>query len=267
MKALLDRLSRRPTVAVLRLDGVISAQSGPGPGGISDKGLAPLIEKAFSSGKPAAVALAINSPGGSPVQSALVAARIRRLSAEKGVPVFAFCEDVAASGGYWIALAADEIYADTNSLVGSIGVISAGFGLAGLIERYGIERRVYTAGTSKMKLDPFQAEKAEDVDWLKGLQADLHDSFIAEVRARRGDKLAEADLFNGDVFLGQRAVSLGLIDGIGHLVPTMKERFGDKVRFTVLRQRRSLAQRFGLPNAGDVLQSLEDRALWARYGL
>jgi serine protease SohB len=222
------------------------------------------------------VALAINSPGGSPAQSALIAARIRRLADEKSVPVFAFCEDVAASGGYWLACAADEIYADANALVGSIGVVSAGFGLHEAIGRLGVERRVHTAGASKSKLDPFQPEDPDDIVWLKALQTGIHENFKVHVRARRGDRLTggEEALFGGDVWLAEEARSLGLIDGVGHLVPTMKARFGEDVAFNVVQGRRSLLQRLGAPGAdiaGSALlggiDALEARARWARYGL
>ncbi|MEO0388771.1 MAG: S49 family peptidase, partial [Pseudomonadota bacterium] len=257
-----------PLVNVVRLDGVIGGGSRFGGPGLNDKETAPLIERAFLRGKPRAVALAINSPGGSPVQSALIGARIRRLSAEEGVPVFAFCEDVAASGGYWLATAADEIYADANSILGSIGVISAGFGLQELIARWGIERRVYTAGEDKSMLDPFRAERPRDIERLKDLQTVIHANFIDQVKTRRGAKLAEADLFTGDIFLGARAVEVGLADGLGHLVPVMREKFGPKTRFNVARPRRGLLQRFGMTALPErVMTAVEERALWARYGL
>ena len=191
-----------------------------------------MLERAFRKGKPAAVALEINSPGGSPVQSALIGARIRRLSAETETPVIAFVEDVAASGGYWLAASADEIWADDNSVVGSIGVISASFGAHVLLARQGVERRVYTAGKSKSMLDPFRPENPKDVERLKGLLGDIHENFIAHVKDRRGAKLtSDTDLFTGEIWLARRAQELGLIDGIGHLNPCMKERFGDKVKF------------------------------------
>ncbi|TMV62506.1 S49 family peptidase, partial [Thioclava sp. BHET1] len=175
MKRWIPFLKTPPRVAVLRLSGVIAAGR---RGGLNDAALAPLIERAFAKGKPAAVALVINSPGGSPVQTALIAARIRRLSAEKGVPVHAFVEDIAASGGYWLACAADQIWIDDSSIVGSIGVISSSFGFHELIARHGIERRVHTAGASKSFMDPFRPEKPEDVARLKALQEPIHDAFI-----------------------------------------------------------------------------------------
>lgn len=254
-----------PMVAVIRLSGVISTGA---RGQLNDETLAPVIEKAFRRGKPVAVALVINSPGGSPVQSALIAARVRRLAAEKKIPVFAFVEDVAASGGYWLATAADEIYADENSILGSIGVISASFGFQDLMARIGVERRVYTAGKSKSMLDPFQPEKPADVKRLKALQEQIHQNFIAQVQTSRGAKLAEGkDLFTGDIWVGRSAVEEGLADGIGHLVPTMKARFGDKVRFRPYGIRRNVFQRLGARVAGDAIAGLEERAEYARFGL
>lgn len=253
-----------PFVAVIRLQGTIS-NSGRG---LDDVTLGPLIEKAFSRGKPRAVALQINSPGGAPVQSSLIAARIRRLSEEKNIPVYAFVEDVAASGGYWLACAADEIYVDETSITGSIGVISAGFGLHDLIETYGIERRIHTAGRSKSLLDPFRPEKPEDVSRLEGWLSQIHEAFIAHVRDRRGSRLADdPDLFTGDVWVGRTAVEKGLADGIGHLVPFMKDRFGKKVRFRRYSVRRSLFGRLGVALFGDAVGQIEDRAAFARFGL
>lgn len=265
MNRFIPFIAKGPVVAVIRLQGVIASG---GRGSLNDAGLATLIEKAFSRGKPAAVALSINSPGGSPVQSSLIAARIRRLSAEKGVPVHAFVEDVAASGGYWLATAADHIWADETSIVGSIGVISAGFGLDQLIERYGITRRVYTAGQSKSILDPFQPEKAEDVARIRTLQDRIHATFIDQVKSRRGARLPEGrDLFTGDIWVGRDAQDVGLIDGIGHLVPKMKELFGDKVKFAAYQQRRPFLSRFGLSLGQAVMGAVEDRAAFARFGL
>jgi serine protease SohB len=262
----IDRIRKRPpTVAVIRLQGMISA----GPRGpLSDEALAPMIEKAFRRGKPKAVALSINSPGGSPVQSSLIAARIRRLAEEKDVPVFAFVEDAAASGGYWLACAADEIYADRSSVVGSIGVISAGFGAHVLLSRQGVERRVYTSGKSKSMLDPFKPEKEEDVARLKVLLEDIHAAFTDHVKTRRAGKLKDDEsLFTGEFWLAGRAQELGLIDGIGHLVPVMKTRFGDKVRFRRYGPRRGLLSRFGASVVQDALAGVEERAAFARLGL
>lgn len=264
MFALPARFRRRPAIAVIRLSGAIAA----GPRGLSDAGLAPLLERAFRRRRPAAVALAINSPGGSPVQSSLIAARIRRLSAETKVPVLAFVEDVAASGGYWLATAADEIWADESSILGSVGVIYASFGFDRFLGQHGIDRRVHTAGKSKSFLDPFSPEKPADVKRLKALQEPIHESFIAQVKERRGAKLPKGrDLFTGDVWIGRQAVEVGLADGIGHLVPKLKERFGDRVRFLQYGPRRPLLQRLGATLADETMASLEERALWARFGL
>ena len=252
-------------VAVIRLQGVIAASTSPGR--LNDASLAPLIEMAFRRGKPRAVALVINSPGGSPVQSALIAARIRRLSDELSVPVLAFVEDVAASGGYWLATAADEIVVDGNSIVGSIGVISAGFGLHEFIARYGIERRVYTSGTSKSQLDMFRPENPEDVTRLRALQDQVHRNFIAQVKDRRGDKLVGAELFTGEFWVGTRAVELGLADAVGQMVPVLKARYGDKLRFRQYGMRRPFLSRLGLQLANDALALAEERTLYARFGL
>jgi serine protease SohB len=235
---------------------------------LNDTTLAPVIERAFSRGRPRAVALAINSPGGSPVQSALIAARIRRLAAEKELPVHAFVEDVAASGGYWLATAGDHVWVDDASIVGSIGVISAGFGFSDFIARHGVERRVYTAGRSKSMLDPFRPEKAEDVERLRAIQDTVHERFIAEVKARRGDRLnGGEELFTGEIWSGRAAVGVGLADGVAHLVPKMKELYGDKVRLVSHGLRRPLFQRLGAQVVGGLADVAEERALWARYGL
>ncbi|KIN62134.1 Peptidase, family S49 [Sulfitobacter noctilucicola] len=265
MKNWLPFLKSDPTVAVVRLAGMIA---GSGRGALNDATLAPVFERAFSKGKPSAVALVINSPGGSPVQSSLIGARIRRLAEEKNVPVYAFVEDVAASGGYWLAAAADEIYADPSSVVGSIGVISASFGLDEFIRNYGIERRVYTAGQSKSMLDPFRPENPEDVARLKALLEDIHVNFKEHITTRRAGKLPQdKDLFTGEIWLGARAAELGLIDGIGHLQPKMKDLFGDKVRFRNYGVKRGLLSRFGAKMASDAVQGIEERAAFARFGL
>jgi signal peptide peptidase SppA len=276
--ALMDLLARlrlapaRPTVAVLRLAGVIGPL-GPLRGGLSGHELAAPIERAFAGRGLAAVALVINSPGGSPVQSALIQQRIRALAEERAIPVLAFVEDVAASGGYWLALAADEIFVDPSSIVGSIGVISAGFGFDQAIGRLGIQRRLYTAGERKSLLDSFLPERPEDVDRLKRLQADIHDNFKALVRDRRGARLKgdEAELFSGEAWLGRRALELGLVDGMGELRATLRARFGTRVRLRpVPTQRRTWRRRLGLIDAdlpGDLLAGLEARQMWARFGL
>ncbi len=243
---------------------------------LSDAAMGPVIERAFSKGKPSAVALVINSPGGSPVQSSLIAARIRRLADEKNIPVHAFVEDVAASGGYWLATAADKIWVDPSSIIGSIGVISAGFGAHEFMERQGFERRVHTSVESKSQLDPFLPQKAEDVARLKDLLGQLHETFTAHVTSRRGDKLStEEKLFTGEFWLGQRAIELGLADEVGHLVPVMKELFGSKVRFAKYGRKKGLLQKFSGRLAAEIgadlstsaLTALEERALYGRYGL
>lgn len=256
---------KRPTVSVVRLNGAIGMA---GRSGISDRSTAELLERAFTRGKPAAVALELNSPGGSPVQSSLIGARIRRLSEEKKIPVFAFVEDVAASGGYWLAAAADEIWVDHSSVLGSIGVISASFGAHVALQRQGIERRVYTAGRSKSQLDPFRPENAEDVKRLEKYLGQIHEVFIDHVKTRRGDKLAQnPDLFTGEIWIGQDAVDQGLAEGIGHLVPMMKARFGDKVRFRRYGVPRNLLARLGASAIESAAGAIEERAAFARFGL
>lgn len=265
MKLRLPFIKNPPLVAVVRLTGAIGMS---GRGSLNHQSISPVLEKAFRRGKPAAVALELNSPGGSPVQSALIGSQVRRLSDELNVPVYAFVEDVAASGGYWLAAAADEIWADDNSIIGSIGVISAGFGAPVFLARQGIERRVYTAGESKSTLDPFQPEKKEDVARLKLLLGDIHDNFIAWVQLRRGDKLdKKAGIFTGEFWLARRAIELGLIDGIGHMKPTMTDRFGDKVQFKRYGLRRPFLSRFGAEIAQDAMASVEERAAFAQFGL
>ncbi|HYS38929.1 MAG TPA: S49 family peptidase [Pseudonocardiaceae bacterium] len=278
-----DRVDRRPVVAVVKLHGVISPAASPiGRGSINLAAVESALTRAFDHDRLVAVALAVNSPGGAATQSAMVAERIRGLAAENRVPVLGFCEDVAASGGYWLACAADEIYAHATSLVGSIGVVSAGFGVAGLLERFGVERRVHTAGTRKVRLDPFRPERQEDVAWLAGLQGELHDQFVAWVRQRRGDKLTGAtdDLFSGEVWTGAKAVELGLVDGLGTLRGVLDQRYPNAHVVSVEPRRSVLARlgvggaaaRLGLTGApGDqllaVLDLLEQRATWSRFGL
>lgn len=265
MRNWLPFVKSRPTVAVVRLAGTIGMS---GPSSLSDAALAPVLERAFRKGNPVAVVLEINSPGGSPVQSSLIGSRIRRLSEECKVPVIAFVEDVAASGGYWLAAAADEIYADESSVIGSIGVISAGFGAHEFLTRQGFERRVHTAGKSKSMMDPFRPEKTEDVERLKGLLEGIHGNFIAHVKARREGKIEpDSDLFTGEVWLGRQAQELGLIDGIAQLQPEMKLRFGDKVRFRRFGMRKPLFRRFGIALFDDLVSAIEERAAFARFGL
>ena len=273
-----NRFRRGPTVPVVRLTGVIAAGGMLGQRGLSIEVAAPLLAKAFGMRGAKAVALSINSPGGSPVQSSLIAQRIRLLAKEKSLPVIAFVEDVAASGGYWLACAADEIIADPASIVGSIGVVSSGFGFHELIARYGIERRVHTSGESKSMLDPFQPEKAEDVERLKRLQSEIHDGFKDWVRKRRGTRLKGADslLFTGEFWTGKRGLELGLVDSLGELRATLQQRFGDKVRLPVITARRRLLARFGLGSGlgsgidqigASTLAAIEERAHWQRFGL
>ena len=255
-------VKKSPVVPVIRLAGTI----GGGRNALSDAGLAAIIEKAFKM-KPAAVALLVNSPGGSPVQSSLIAARVRRLADEKSVPVHAFVEDVAASGGYWLACAADDIWVDASSLVGSIGVIFASFGFPELLAKHGVERRVVAAGRSKSFADPFLPQKPADVERLKAIQAPIHAAFIEHVKARRGARLADADLFNADIWVGGGAVEVGLADGVAHLVPKLRSLYGDKVRLVPMAQRRSLASRLGINIAEEAVATVEERAIWSRYGL
>jgi serine protease SohB len=274
-----------PRVAVLRLAGVIGSL-GPLRQGLTVSGLERTIARAFEIPDLAAVALAVNSPGGSPVQAALIGKRVRDLAAEKDVKLIAFCEDVAASGGYWLAAAADEIFVQDSSIVGSIGVISSGFGFGGLIERFGIERRVHTAGEKKSMLDPFKPEDPTDVARLKAIQEEIHGHFKDWVTERRGPKLtADAEtLFSGEFWTGDKAVEMGLADAKGELRAVLRERYGDKVRIVPIRPRRSwLMERFGseseaasglgarsfLPStwAGDLLAAIEERSLWGRFGL
>ncbi|KAA0912232.1 S49 family peptidase [Aquicoccus porphyridii] len=264
MKRFIPFVKAPPRVAVLRLQGAIGVGRMP----LNDEALAPLIERAFSRGKPKAVALLINSPGGSPVQSARIASRIRRLSEEKDIPVHAFVEDVAASGGYWLACAARDIWADPASVVGSIGVISGTFGAHEFIARHGIERRVYTAGKSKSQLDPFRPENPEDIARLKVILDDMHQIFIDHVKASRGDRLADDPrLFTGEFWLAGKALDLGLIDGTAHLEPKLKELYGDKVKLIPYGRKRGLLQRFGATLAGDAMAEIEERAQFSRYGL
>ena len=271
---------RSPVVPVLRLSGTIGASSPLSPA-LNLISLAAQIEKAFSVKNAKAVALQINSPGGSPVQSKLIFNRIRALAQENDVPVYSFVEDVAASGGYWLALAGDEVYADDSSILGSIGVISAGFGFDKAIKKIGVDRRIYTAGTRKMSLDPFSPEKPEEIERLKLLQKDIHKAFRSLVEDRRGDKIAEAGdmLFTGEFWSGVKAVELGLIDGLGDLRSVMREKLGDKVKLKLITPKRGLFRRAGFDSAlpsnlnltkglsEDLLFTLEARALWSRYGL
>ena len=268
---LADRVERKDVVAVVRLHGVITPSPSPlARGAINLAATESALTRAFGHDRLKAVALLVNSPGGAPTQSGLVAERIRQLADEKGVPVLAFCEDVAASGGYWLACAADEIYAHRTSMVGSIGVISGGFGFPGLLERFGIERRLHTAGANKSRLDPFSPEKPEDVEWLKKMHTQLHELFVTWVKERRGDRLADSeDLFTGDVWLGAKAVELGLVDGLGSLRQIVTERFPD-AEISVAEPKRPLLARLGLgapAAASAVLDAVSQKVAWSRFGL
>src|SRR5471030_1343801 len=271
-----NRFRRGPTVPVVRLTGVIAAGGMLGQRGLSIEVAAPLLAKAFGMRGAKAVALSINSPGGSPVQSALIAQRIRLLADEKNLPVIAFVEDVAASGGYWLACAADEIIVDPASIVGSIGVISSGFGFKDLIAKLGVELRVHTSGDNKSMLDAFRDEKPEDVERLRRLQADIHDGFKDWVRERRGGKLNGDDalLFSGEFWTGRRGLELGLVDGLGELRTTLQARYGAKVHLPMIAARKRLLSRFGLGSSGGIdslipstLAALEERSHWQRFGL
>ncbi len=273
---------RGPVVAAVKLHGVITPTAAPlGRGVINLSVLESVLTRAFGFDRLRAVALLINSPGGSPTQSALVADRIRGLADRKHVPVLAFCEDVAASGGYWLACAADEIVAHPTSLVGSIGVVSRGFGLHGLLERFGVERRLYTAGANKSRLDPFLPEREDDVVWLRSMQTELHGMFRDWVCSRRGDRLVtgQQDLFTGEVWSGRRALELGLIDRLGTMRGEIVKRYPDAEIITV-EARRPLLARLGIGPAAaalsgrggpesvlEMLEALEHRATWSRFGL
>jgi len=270
---LANALDGAPTVGVLRLSGIIGSSGMGRRTGLALAEQASSIESVFKLSRLKAVALAINSPGGSPVQSALLAGRIRQLAEEKEIPVYAFCEDVAASGGYWLACAAEEIYADPASIVGSIGVVSAGFGFTELLEKIGVERRVHTSGEKKGMLDPFVPEVEDDLERLREIQEDIHEQFKDYVRKRRGAKLTanEDMLFSGEFWTGRRSQELGLIDGLGDLRSVMREKYGEKVNLRLVGERK----RFGLVRLlggqADLVDqgvaALEDRAYWSRFGL
>ncbi|HJW79402.1 MAG TPA: S49 family peptidase [Beijerinckiaceae bacterium] len=273
-----------PVVPIVRFSGVIGAAVPLRPGlGLATT--AKMLERAFATRNARAVAMVINSPGGSPAQSHLILQRIRQLATEKKLPVFAFIEDAGASGGYMLACAGDEIFADPSSLVGSIGVVAAGFGFDKLLDRFGVERRLHTAGTSKAMLDPFSPERPEDVARLKGIQAQIHAMFVALVESRRAGRLKgdREALFSGAVWAGAEAQGLGLVDGLGDLGAVLRERFGEKVRLKpVAVARPGLLARVlgrreptiedgsagaGLIDPGAVIAAIEERAAWARLGL
>jgi signal peptide peptidase SppA len=265
-----------PIIPVVRLHGVIAAD--PRPGRLNIANVAPLLKRAFAIKSAPVVAVVVNSPGGSPVQSRLISKRIRDLADENGKKVIVFVEDAAASGGYFIAVGGDEIIADPSSIVGSIGVIFAGFGFVDAIAKLGVERRVHTAGKNKSTLDPFLPEKAEDVERVKALELDVHQVFIDWVKTRRAGKLkaSDEDLFTGEFWSGVRGLELGLIDGIGDLRETLRERYGEDVRLRVIEPKRGWLSlpRLGFGGStsasglvGDVIASVEDRVFWSRLGL
>jgi len=258
-------------IPVIRLQGIIAADQRPGRLNIA--GVEPLLKRAFAIKSAPAVAIVVNSPGGSPVQSRLISKRIRDLADQHHKPVLVFVEDAAASGGYFIAVAGDEIFADPSSIVGSIGVIMAGFGFVGTLDKLGVERRVHTAGRNKSTLDPFLPEKPEDVERIKTVELDIHQVFIDHVKARRAGKLRAQDetLFTGEWWTGLRGLELGLIDALGDLHAVLRERYGDEIALKPIEAKRGLINlpRFGFSAtlAADAAATIEDRAIWARFGL
>jgi serine protease SohB len=269
---------QKTIIPLVRLQGVIQAGGSQFRPALNIANVEDLLEKAFDMKKAPAVAISINSPGGSPVQSRAIFNRIRELAVEKEKKVLVFVEDVAASGGYLIALAGDEIIADPTSIVGSIGVISGGFGFPELLKKIGVERRVYTSGENKSVLDPFQPEKQSDIDHLKSLQHDVHQVFIGMVKARRGAKLSDSpDLFTGLFWSGEKGLELGLIDGIGDMMAELKKRYGDKLEIEKIEASRGFLGRFisseksgagiGAGLANGLIETAEERAWWSRYGL
>jgi signal peptide peptidase SppA len=272
--------SEAVTIPVIRLHGTIMAGGGQFRPSLSLASTAGVIEKAFAYQEAPVVAISINSPGGSPVQSRLIYKRIRDLAVEKNKKVLVFVEDVAASGGYMIAVAGDEIIADPSSIVGSIGVVSASFGFTDLMKKVGVERRVYTAGKNKAVLDPFRPEKKEDVDRLKELQLEVHETFIDMVKERRGSKLKDdPDLFTGLFWTGKKGLALGLIDALGDMRQVLRDRYGPKTRLSLVSSPRGFFARrlgfFGSRSTADIaaeaasglLDAAEERALWGRFGL
>ena len=290
MKFTFDRLlpkrmrSDTVVIPVVRLNGMIMSGGSPFRPALSLASAAGVLEKAFAHKKAPAVAISVNSPGGSPVQSRLIYKRIRDLAAEKDKKVLIFIEDVAASGGYMIAIAGDEIIADPSSIVGSIGVVSASFGFQDMIKKIGVERRVYTAGKNKVSLDPFQPEKKADVDKLKKLQLEVHQTFIDLVQERREGRLADdPDLFTGAFWSGIRGLELGLVDSLGDMRSEIKKRYGDDAKLKLVSASRGLfGWRAGAGGwsigpaidsdtvamaANGLVDAANERALWARYGL
>ena len=267
------------TIPVIRLHGAIMSGGGQFRPSLSLASTAGLIEKAFASDAPA-VAISINSPGGSPVQSRLIYKRIRDLAAEKNKTVLVFVEDVAASGGYMIAVAGDEIIADPSSIVGSIGVVSASFGFTELMKKIGVERRIYTAGKNKAVLDPFKPENKDDIERLKALQLEVHDTFIELVRQRRGAKLKDdPDLFTGQFWTGKKGLELGLVDALGDMRQVLRDRYGAKTKLQLITAPRGLLGLgrglFGIQSGAEIagaaaaglVDAAEERSLWGRFGL
>lgn len=266
-------------IPAVRLSGAIAASSSPLNRSLSLAGVGPLLEKAFSYKQAPAVALVINSPGGSPVQSRLMYQRIRELADENDKKVLVFVEDVAASGGYMLAIAGDEIFVDETSIVGSIGVVSASFGFDKAIEKLGVERRVYTAGKNKVSLDPFQPEKKADIAYIKELQLEIHQVFIDMVEARRGSKLSDdPDIFTGKFWTGLRGKELGLVDGFGHVGTIIKQRYGKDAKLKLITQKKGFLGRGGTPGISvgseaalslvdASIMTAEEKSLRARFGL
>jgi signal peptide peptidase SppA len=266
----------KPSVInVIRLNGVIASGSKfLGSSNLSLESLEKQIERAFAGKKIAGVALMINSPGGSPVQSALISERIIELSKKNNIPVFAFVEDVAASGGYWLACAADEIFVMPASIVGSIGVISAGFGFVEVIKKIGVERRVFSKGENKGMLDPFQPQNSDDVKVITDLQEEIHQQFKDWVSTRRGNRLnaevvKEEGIFEAKIFSGSKACEIGLADSIGELKQVMRERFNEQVVFKEISGRKKLGQRLGLSSSSysRIIEHIEERIAFAKFGL
>ena len=288
MPNLLDRLvpgrfrKKKTVIPVVRMQGAIMSGGSKLRPSLNLSNVAAALDKAFAKKDAPAVAISINSPGGSPVQSRLIFERIRALAAEHNRPVLVFVEDVAASGGYMIALAGDEIFVDPTSIVGSIGVVSGGFGFPEMLKKIGVERRVYTSGENKVILDPFQPEKESDIEYLKSLQAEIHEIFIEMVKARRGIRLADdPDLFSGLFWTGRRGLELGLVDGIGHMREILRARFGKDIKLELMGTSRDFfgrkvpsvqaalgnVEHIAAAAAGGLAESVEERALWSRYGL
>ncbi|MCL6706120.1 S49 family peptidase [Pseudomonas sp. R2.Fl] len=282
LKSLLPRRFRkkRIVIPVVRLEGAIMTGGGKFKPVLNLASVAPMLDKAFSKKNAPAVAITINSPGGSPVQSRLIFERIRALAEEKNRTVLVFVEDVAASGGYMIALAGDEIHADPTSIVGSIGVVSGGFGFPEMLKKIGVERRVYTAGENKVILDPFQPEKESDIEYLKSLQVEIHQVFIDMVKSRRGARLAEEPtLFSGLFWTGRKGFELGLVDGLGNMRQIVRERYGKDAKLELITGARDFfgrrtpgvsgmaADRIAAAAASGLAETVEEKALWSRYGL